>query len=123
MTHTSHLWIEPTDETREFFLCKELRVSSDIIGDFVIPAGFVTDGASIPIGLRWLFPFGGRKMVAAVVHDWLYGANICTKEDADLVFKELMEYKEVEPLRVLILYNGVHYLGGSAWTEESTKTL
>lgn len=115
--------LEPTDVTREFILTSPLVVSSDIIGYIEVPEGFLTDGASIPVGLRWLFPFGGKKMLAAIVHDYLYGANICTKEEADKVFKELMEYKGVEPWRITSMYNGVKYFGGSAWMEESTKTL
>ncbi len=116
----SRLLLEPTDDARNFTLGTPLIVSSDILGELEIPEGFLTDGASIPLGLRWLFPFGGKKILAAVIHDYLYGANICEKWEADLVFKEFMEYKGVEPWRISTMYNGVKYLGGSAWTTEST---
>lgn len=118
----TEILLVPTDEHRVFILGGSLCVSSDIIGKVRIPIGFLTDGASIPLGLRWLFPFGGKKMLAAIVHDYLYGANICTKEEADLVFKELMVYRGVEPWRIKAMYIGVKYCGGSAWRIENTKT-
>jgi len=36
-----------------------------------VPAGFVTDGASIPFFLRWLFSPTGRYFGAAIVHDYI----------------------------------------------------
>lgn len=37
-----------------------------------VPSGFLTDGASVPRPLWWLFPRVDRYMAAAIVHDWLY---------------------------------------------------
>jgi len=36
-----------------------------------VPAGFVSDGASVPRMFWWLFPPVGRYMAAAILHDWL----------------------------------------------------
>jgi hypothetical protein len=36
-----------------------------------VPAGFITDGASIPRPLWWLLPTWGRYSRAAVIHDYL----------------------------------------------------
>ena len=38
---------------------------------FTASAGFTTDFASIPAGLRGLLPVFGRSCRAAVLHDWL----------------------------------------------------
>lgn len=40
---------------------------------YTIPAGFVTDGASVPRPLWWLYPpFGEDYEPAVVLHDYLY---------------------------------------------------
>lgn len=42
-------------------------------GDTItVPAGFRTDGASVPRCLWWLFPRIDSYFAAAVIHDWLY---------------------------------------------------
>ena len=53
------------------------RASWVLVEDYVspcgvrVPAGFETDGATVPWGLRWLASPTGPAMPAAVVHDWL----------------------------------------------------
>jgi len=41
---------------------------------YVIPAGFVTDGKSIPFWYRWRFRQLGEGLRAAIIHDWIYRA-------------------------------------------------
>lgn len=40
-------------------------------GKVTVPAGFVTDGASIPFVFRWLFSPTGKYFGAAIIHDYL----------------------------------------------------
>jgi len=51
-----------------------------------VPAGFVTDFASTPRALWSVIPPTGRYQLAAVVHDFLYWDQGCTREQADTVF-------------------------------------
>lgn len=57
-----------------------------------VPAGFITDGASIP-RLFWsmLSPFGDY-FAAAIIHDYLYSSHNdrYSRQHADLIFKEAM---------------------------------
>ena len=43
-----------------------------------VPVGFVCDGASVPRWLWWLCgdPFEEPRIIAAIVHDWLYECKI-----------------------------------------------
>lgn len=56
-----------------------------------VPAGFVTDLASVPRlpVMYWLF--GATADEAAVIHDFLYRDMTTTRADADAVFAEAME--------------------------------
>lgn len=77
-----------------------------------VPAGFVTDGASVPRLLWPLFPSWGRYSRAAVIHDYLGHllvnerqphAEGRTQAQIDAIFYEAMEVCGVAlPIRVLI---------------------
>lgn len=46
------------------------RLEHDVtVGTYAVPAGFVTDGASVPRWLWSVFPPVGRYFVAACLHD------------------------------------------------------
>ena len=81
-----------------------------------IPAGFITDFASIPRGLWNLFPPTGGYGKAAVVHDFLYRTvGPWTRRNADDVFREAMEYLGVGWWTRNTLYRGVRLFGGHSW--------
>ena len=44
-------------------------------GAVVVPAGFITDGATIPWFLRWMFSPTGKYFGAAIVHDCALESN------------------------------------------------
>jgi len=81
----------------------------------VIPAGFVTDGASVPRGLWNLFPPFGRYNKAALLHDWLYQFGAMTRAQADWVFLEAMKELGVGFLTRWAMYSGVRAGGWVAW--------
>jgi hypothetical protein len=52
----------------------------------VIPAGFETDGASVPRFLWWFASPTGKLFEASIIHDWHYQNAINTKKAADAAF-------------------------------------
>ena len=84
---------------------------------FVIRAGFVTDGASVPVLLqRWAgHPFDWPRIAAAIVHDWLYAAKLLPKWLADLVFLLLLVRVGYPIGRALADWWAVVHFGGPAW--------
>lgn len=79
----------------------------------VIPAGFITDFASIPRPLWSALPPTGTYGKAAVVHDYLYrtpGLG-CPRDMADKVLREAMTELGVGAATRNIIYWGVR-LGG-----------
>jgi len=102
--------VEPTDKSRNWKVVEDFKC-----GDIIVPAGFITDGASIPRGLRWLFPHGGRKFVAAVVHDYLYRNKAGTRLEADELFFRLMIHNGVPTWRAQMLFMGVRLGGWLTW--------
>jgi Protein of unknown function (DUF1353) len=53
--------------------------------EIVITKGFVTDFASVPRPLWWVFPQWEIYGHAALLHDFLYWDHICLKEQADSI--------------------------------------
>jgi len=88
-----------------------------------IPKGFVTDLASVPSVLQGLYPNDGPYMSAAIVHDYLYWDQRCTKRQADLILKHEMEKFGIGWITVQTFYEGVHEGGQKAWDKDGLDKL
>lgn len=94
---------------------------SDLDGGTMIdvPAGFVTDFASIPRVLwNWLPPTYYAK--PAILHDFLYyygkvGDTPVTRAEADKVFRDALGETGVNKARRWLMWMGVRVGGGRAW--------
>lgn len=80
-----------------------------------VPKGFVTDFASTPRAIWWLFPPMGPYRKAAVIHDWLYATQEFAKVVADGIFLEAMEVLKVPYLTRYTVYMAVRMGGWFAW--------
>lgn len=80
-----------------------------------VPAGFVTDLASIPRALWSVLPPHGRYAKAAIVHDWMYVEAYKTKAYADQVFLEAMGVLGVGKVRRTLMYFAVRLFGRGAY--------
>jgi hypothetical protein len=82
-----------------------------------VPAGFVTDGASVP-RLFWniLGPFGSY-FEPAIVHDYLYSVHNTkyTRPQCDAIFLEAMACANVPWFRRNLIYRCVRLGGGSSF--------
>lgn len=82
----------------------------------VIPAGFTSDGASVPRWLWRLYPPFGKYLKAAVVHDWFCvlghaGESPISSVDAAKVFREAMKACGVNKWRRNKMYWAVRTFG------------
>jgi hypothetical protein len=76
-----------------------------------VPAGFVTDYASIPWLLTPIFHPRGRYNRAAVVHDYLYKTGAVSRAVADAIFLEAMQILGVGFCRRYLMYWAVRRFG------------
>jgi hypothetical protein len=71
--------------------------------EFVIPAGFRTDFASVPRPLVWLVPRYGVYTRAAILHDYLRSSDVVSDTDADGIFRRcLHEFGVSVPQRYMM---------------------
>lgn len=121
-TFTTPLRLEFEDDTR-FKLTEPFEFASEVTESVIsIPAGFVTDFASIPRGLWNIFPPAGKWGKAAVVHDWLYQTqnattHLVTRAEADAVLKEGMEVLGVSRWARWTIYAGIRAGGWATWNK------
>jgi hypothetical protein len=99
----------------------KLGFYSDVLACLVtVLAGFQTDLASIPRFLWSIYPPFGKYTNAALVHDWLYTFQPCTRAQADAVLLEAMEVCGVSWFTRKVIYYNVRMFGGSYWNRDHT---
>ena len=116
--------ITPIDSTTERW-----RLTEDYAGEicgyqFVVPCGFITDGASIP-RILWRLcghPLSTKRFPAALVHDWLYSGNVpCTREFADGIYRDGLVALGFPRWKANLEYYTLRLFGGSHWKGENQE--
>ncbi len=97
-------------------LLAPISYTSKITGaTYIVPAGFVSDFASVP---RLPFAFlltGDSAHVSAVIHDYLLVYSIEPRRIADKIFLEAMRLEQVPAWRRCLMYLGVSFY--TRWKE------
>ena len=94
------------------------------IGLVVVPENFRSDGASMP-RLFWRLighPFQMQYLREAILHDWLYRTQPCSRALADRIFYELLAGK-VKPWRRRLIYLGLRLGGWIAWRQNRKELI
>jgi len=88
----------------------------------VVPKGFVTDFASIPHPL-WSLGLSphGQYSRAAVVHDYLYWSQACTRAQSDRLLVIAMKESSVSTFDEFLVYEGVDKGGTGPWNANAAE--
>ena len=97
-------------------LTYRVGVSQDSI---TVPVGFVTDLASIPPALQSLIQQNGPYLLPAVVHDYLYWKQTCTRAQSDQLLLLAMVENKVSKVHRTAIYDAVRAAGGFAWDDNA----
>lgn len=76
------------------------------IKGIVVPEGFITDGASVPRFLWWLFPPVGRYFITAAYHDRLVREGWVSRANADKRFYVAMKKLGIWKWVAVVLWKG-----------------
>lgn len=88
-------------------------------GRFVVPAGFLTDFASVPRFFWRLFPPTGRYGKAAVLHDMLYRTGAVPRREADAIFFDAMRSLGVFLPTRWLMWLAVRLFGWTAYKKSA----
>lgn len=97
-------------------LTYRIGISQDSI---TVPVGFVTDLASIPPALQSFIQQNGPYLLPAVVHDYLYWKQTCTRDQSDQIFLLAMIEHTVPEAQRFAIYQAVRFAGMFAWDENA----
>lgn len=114
----SKLAVEPASEFDDgrWRVTSPLLYYSDVLADLVtVPAGFVTDFASVPRIPVVYELCGATSAEASVVHDYLYTTKLYRRELCDDVLREASAITGVPAWRRNLMWAGVRLFGGSHW--------
>ena len=86
-----------------------------------VPKSFITDGASVPKSLQWLYNPYGKYINAAVVHDYLYSCYNNTginRTLADKIFNFIMKEINIDSKIRRKFYIAVRCFGETSWKKK-----
>ena len=101
--------------TRNWILKEDWKYNIDGT-EYVIPAGFQFDGASIPKFLRTFFSPVGVLLIGGLVHDYAYKYKILLKKNKKDTMGEITQKKADEIFRdINIIVNGFYSMNRLAY--------
>lgn len=98
-------------------LTEPLVYQSHIAGQIAVPVGFPTDLASFAIGNLSL---RGKTEEPAVIHDWLYACGVCSRWQADAIFREALASRGVGQVKCWLYWLAVRLGGWKPWKAHKT---
>jgi hypothetical protein len=81
-----------------------------------VPAGFVTDLASIPRVFWTLLRPDGKYAYSAIVHDYLYWFQTKPREESDTILKLGMQDFSIDAVTITAIYDAVRLGGRASWS-------
>lgn len=132
-------YIKPTylTERAQWRLLEDFKFDGPDLSKMVIPAGFVTDGTSVPLILRWLFSPTSILFLPAVVHDygykhdhiWCKGHNgdlqkcriDAGREYWDRLMMDLNDRWNDYAALSVVIYMAIRLFGGLAWRRHRVR--
>lgn len=94
--------------------------------EYCVPAGFLTDGASIP-RILWRVcghPMTAQRLPAALAHDWAYSgesAGVFTRADADMLYRDALIASGFPAWKASLEYYTLRLFGGSHYTKPAPQ--
>lgn len=76
----------------------------------LIPAGFISDGASVPLLVKWIISPTGKIFPAALVHDYLLHVG-CDWDMANKAFHKELQHVGISKLRTFVIMSSVRVYG------------
>jgi hypothetical protein len=105
---------------RDYRVVQEFDFASEVAEWIIrVPAGFITDFASVPRFFWRVLPPTGQYGKAAVIHDYLYRTHGASKALADQVFLEASTVLGVPVWKRHAMYYAVKLFGGRAYRHGS----
>ena len=118
---TTELEVRPLPDGKLWELLKGFSYYTDDGLLVTAPTGFVTDFASTPRPLWWLYPPWGKYGKAAVIHDLGYQLKFWSRGRCDDEYRKGMAILGVDVRTQRIMYAFLRAFGWIAWRRKPRK--
>lgn len=108
----SQLKVSPLWDGKSWILLEDFSYHS-----IVVPAGFITDFASVPVAFTWFIRRWGKHGFASIIHNWLYWEQPYSRKFCDLVFLSGMLNTNTKCGRAYLIYYCVRLFGWFWWVD------
>lgn len=118
---TNILIVSPLTDGNNWALRRELQYDVGYLGSdesIIVPEGFVTDFATIPRFLWFIYPRWGKYGNASVIHDYIYFKKMYSRKRCDEIFLEAMKVLKVSKFTRYAIYYSVRIFGFIYWGKE-----
>ena len=123
--HTEGYWLlfrKPIYKLHDNFVFS--FVSGGVRYTVTLRAGFLTDLASTPKAIWWLFPpFDSQWGMPALAHDGLYAGEIVSRLKADQLLKDGMEICAARLITRFLFFSAVRDWGWLVWSKHTDITV
>ena len=106
------------DSARGHLLCLDRPYAFSYKGNVhVVPAGFQSDGMSIPrFFWRWLSPqLDFTTLIPSILHDFAYSAKFDSRKNIDGWYRDLLIKNGFPKFKAYIVYFGLRLFGNRHW--------
>ena len=110
-------------EPGEWLVIRPLQYAPRQGKPITVPAGFITDLASIPRLLRSVYDTQDECREPAVLHDYLYCVQFGERAEADALFLEALERAGVGLLKRRSMWLGVRAGGWMYWRKREGDSI
>ena len=114
--------LQPITDTDDNYRVKEDFTHPTRVGSVTVRAGFISDGASLPINLGWSH-WDAETAAAAVLHDGLYESELVMRSAADIVLRETMRRHGCSRFRTCTYLFFVRTLGWLVWRKHTPESV
>lgn len=113
------LFYDKKEKSTKFKLLEDVLIFLDDDGHKIgitIPAGFISDGASIP-RIFWNIssPLDARYIKAFLKHDYCYENKLKTRKDIDIELRQDLINAGMNKILAQAIYRAVRRFGGPHW--------
>lgn len=115
------LVVSPFADGVHWYVRAPLEWKPKVGNPVIVPAGFVTDFASVPRPIWSLFPKWGKYGLASVIHDYLYARGFPEREVCDAYMREAMHDLREDEWKINLIYGAVRAGGGVAWRSNAAS--
>ena len=102
----------------------EPLVWNDGKNEITVPAGFICNGASVPVVFAFVLPKAGERYDrAACLHDFLYATRRFDRKKCDEIFYAAMKFDKVAKWKASIIHKSVRVFGCLLYTSDAADEL